>query len=129
MTVLAPKLRHRITFQRHETARNSDGVLSGEWVDVELEGGLSLANWPAEVLTGPGREARASGQVLSEIKARITCRWFPGLDAGWRILYDGEFDSELRYTGQVWNVATWETDITGRREYRIVCTTGLNEGE
>ena len=123
MPALAARLRHRITFQEQITVRDSEGVSSTTWETVELDvpgwTGIQLADVAAEVLTGPGREFQASGQVQAELAARITCRWFPGLSASWRILWDG----------QVFNVGSWETDVTGRREYRIRCTVGVNDGQ
>lgn len=121
MTTLAPRLRHRIDFEMQASVRDSEGVVTLEWVPavVDYGGELELTDIPAEVLTGPGREFQASGQVQAELAARITCRWFPGLSAAWRIRWDG----------QIYNVATWDTDVTGRREYRIRCTAGVNDGQ
>lgn len=121
MTALAPRLRHRITFERQASDRDSEGVVTLQWIPVviDLAGEAPLVDVPAEVLTGPGREFQASGQVQAELAARITCRWFPGLSAAWRIVWDGN----------VFNIATWETDVTGRREYRIRCTAGVNDGQ
>lgn len=119
MTTLAPRLRHRITFEEQVNVRDSEGVLSTSWDTVYLDSDTPLQAVPAEVLTGPGREFNASGQVQAELAARITCRWFPGLDASWRIVWDGN----------VYNIGTWDTDATGRREYRIRCTAGVNDGQ
>lgn len=119
MTVLAARLRHRIDFEEQITLRDSEGDLLTTWDTVMLDSFTALESVPAEVLTGAGREFNQSGQVQSEIAARITCRWFPGLMASWRIVWDGNY----------YNVASWETDATGRREYRIKCTTGVNDGQ
>lgn len=118
MTTLAPRLSHRITFQRQVEER-ADGVLSVSWESARLDDGVELVDVPAEVLTGAGREAVMSGQMQSSTVARITCRWFPGLDASWRILWDGK----------TFNISTFETDRTSRRELRITCTAGLNDGQ
>lgn len=118
MSALAPRLRHRITFQRQVNERDSEGLLQTSWEDVELESGARLVGIPAEVLTGAGREFNASGAVQSELAARITVRWFPGLSSAWRILHDG----------RVYNIATFEADATGRREWRIRCAAGVNDG-
>lgn len=112
MSTLAPRLRHRITFQQQVAERDEDGVLHTTWQDMQDD-------VPAEVLTGAGREFNASGQVQAEVAARITCRWFPGLEASWRILWDG----------LIYNIATFDTDATGRREWRIRCTAGVNDGQ
>jgi SPP1 family predicted phage head-tail adaptor len=119
MSVLAPRLRHRVTFQEQGASRDDDGVETIAWQTVALDSDTDLENVPAEVLTGPGKEVTASGARQSDIAARITVRWFAGLSAAWRIVWDG----------QTFNIATWETDITGRREYRIRCTAGMNDGQ
>ena len=119
MTALAPRLRHRITFQEQTAERDSDGVLQVGWANVWLDSDTELASVPAEVLTGPGREAVIAGQVNADTAARITVRWFPGLSQSWRILWDG----------LVYNVRTFDTDMTGRREWRIRCTEGMNDGQ
>lgn len=119
MSTLAPRLRHRITFQEQLNYRDSNGIEQTSWQNVWLDTETELADWPAEVLTGPGKEYVASGAVQAETAARITCRWFPGIKASWRILWDG----------LVYNVGTWDTDRTARREYRIKVTAGLNDGQ
>jgi head-tail adaptor len=119
MSALTPRLRHRITFQEQTSERDSDGVLQVSWSTVELDSDTELSDVPAEVLTGPGRESVMSGQVNADIVARITCRWFPGLKQSWRILWDD----------QVLNIHTIDTDMTGRREWRIKCAAGLNDGQ
>jgi head-tail adaptor len=114
-------LRHRITFQEQVTFRDSNGDQVIDWQTVVLGTGEELEDVPAEVLTGPGREFNNSGAVQSDVAARITCRWFPGgIKSSWRILWD-DF---------VFNVGGIpDTDLTGRREYRIRCTAGMNDGQ
>lgn len=119
MGALAPRLRHRITFQEQVETRDSEGAVSIGWETVWLDSETELADVPAEVLTGAGREFNASGKVQSEIAARVACRWFPGLDSSWRILW----------AGQVLNIGGVETDATGRREYRLRCTAGVTDGQ
>lgn len=112
MKAQGPRYRHRVTIQRQQAVVNELGEQEISWVDV-------LANEPAEVLTGPGREFMAAGQMQSDVAARITLRWFPGLDATMRILWDG----------RVFNIAgDPDTDATGRREWRVKCRAGVNDG-
>ncbi len=119
MKALAPRLRHRITFQEFVSERNSDGVLTESWQNA-TSGGVELVDVPAEVLTGPGREFVAGGAVQADVAARINCRWFPGLKASWRILWDG----------RTFNIGSEpDTDATGRREWRIKATAGVNDGQ
>ena len=121
MTTLAPRLRHAITFQAQVTERDSDGVATTTWENAWADSETELVDVPAEVLTGPGREFLQSGQMQSDVAARITCRWFPGgPQASWRILWDG----------RVFNIkGDPDTDATGRREWRFKVTAGLNDGQ
>lgn len=108
------KYRHRVTIQHRVTTRDpADGseVLS-DWLTF-------TGNVPAEVLTGAGRELVAANAEQAEITARINMRWFPGLTSQMRILWDGMvFAIE----------APPETDSTARREWRVRCSDGLNDG-
>lgn len=121
MSSLSARLRQAITFQAPTHTRDSNGVASVSWATATLPDGTLLADVPAEVLSGPGREAVQSGQPVADVAARITCTWFPGgIDAAWRILFDG----------QVYGIqGIPDTDATGRREYRITCTAGANDGQ
>lgn len=119
MSALSPRLRHRITFQKKVGSRDSEGVWTETWQNAWLDSETELADVPAEVLTGPGREFVAAGAVQADVAARITCRWFPGLNASWRILWDG----------RIFNIGGEpDTDRTGRREWRIKATAGVNDG-
>lgn len=110
-------LRHRITFQ-HKTQVRSGETLSHQWRPAVSDDGQTMANIPAEVLTGPGRELTAAGATHAEVAARINLRWFPGLKAAWRILHDGS----------IYDITATSTDRTGRREWRLVCKTGVSDG-
>lgn len=112
--MLAHRLRHRITIQKPDRIQDPNtGAMINGWATVE---GMTAV--PAEVLTGPGREFRASGAVQAETAARINLRWFPGLLESWRILWDGK----------TFDIGSIETDATGRREYRLVCKAGVSNG-
>lgn len=119
MPDLSSRLRHRIDFQVQDVDRDSEGVETLTWIDAVTEDGVIMTEVPAEVLTGPGREGIRSGQKQSDVAARITCRWFPGLRSSWRIVWDD----------QIYDIESWDLDRTGRREYRIVCRTGKNGGQ
>lgn len=106
------KYRQRVTIEHKVTTRDpNDGSVIIGWA-------VFLADVPAEVLTGPGRELVAADAEQAETIARINMRWFPGLDAQMRILWDGK----------TYNINPPETDSTGRREYRVKCTDGVNDG-
>lgn len=110
--MLAYRLRHRVRIENYTEGRdpNTGAVING-WE-------VFLDNVPAEVLTGPGREFYQSGATQSEVAARINMRWFPDLTQEMRIIWNGV----------IYNIASIETDLTGRREYRLRCTGGVNEG-
>jgi SPP1 family predicted phage head-tail adaptor len=116
---LSARLRHRVEFQAQTTVRDSEGRAVTTWETAALDSGTPLDLVPAEVLTGPGREFVESGQKQATTAARIVVRWFPALSPSWRILWDG----------RTYGIETAETDITGRREWRIRCTEGANDGQ
>lgn len=107
------KYRHRVTIeQRSVTKDPDDGSPVIAWVTF-------IADVPAEVLTGPGRELVAANAAQAETVARINLRWFPGLTSQMRVLWDGN----------VFGIAgPPETDSTSRREWRLRCTAGVNDG-
>ena len=117
--MLASRLRHRIEFQGLVEEQDSEtGEVLLSWQTAYLDSDTLLSDVPAEVLTGPGREFRESGTKQAETTARINLRWFPGLSPEWRILWDG----------RVYNITSIETDITGRREWRLRCIDGVSDG-
>lgn len=106
------KYRHRITFQQRVETRDPDtGAVSVKWADVHT-------NMPAEVLTGPGREASAANTKLAETAARINVRYFSGLDSKWRVVW----------LSHIYNITSVEMDETGVKEYRLRCSAGLTDG-
>ena len=121
MSTFTQALIQRITFQEQVAERDSDGVLRVSWQNVWIDSDTELADVAAEVLTGPGREFLQSGQVQSDVAARIRVPWFPGgIKSSWRVLWDG----------RVFNIkGDPDMDASGRREYRFKCTAGVNDGQ
>lgn len=117
--MLTHRLRHRIAIQEAvETQDPNTGEMIASWQNVTVNG-VELSSYPAEVLTGPGRERHLAGTTQAEATARLTLRWFPGLDPAWRILWEGK----------VFNIVSIETDAKARREYRLRCIDGLSDGQ
>ena len=111
--MLAYRLRHRVTVQELvEVQDTTTGAVTREWENF-------IADVPAEVLTGAGKEFVSSGATQGEVTARINMRWFPGLTQKMRILWD---------TNQ-YNILSIETDMTGRQEYRLKCSSGVTDGQ
>jgi SPP1 family predicted phage head-tail adaptor len=111
--MLAHRLRHRVNIQQQvETQSSSTGAFSVTWVDV-------YTNVPAEVLTGAGREMFQAEARQGELTARINMRWFPGLTQKMRVVWQNV----------PYNINSIETDATARREYRLRCSAGLNDGQ
>lgn len=103
--------RHRVRIERPvltQDAVTGEAVTAWEVITV---GGATADAVPAECLTGPGREFKASGQVLGEVALRVRLRWFAGLDETHRLVWQG-FAYDLRSV---------ETDTTNRREYLLEC--------
>lgn len=118
--MLAHRLRHRVAIQEQvETQDTNTGAYSVSWQNVMLDTNTELNSVPAEVLTGAGREFVNSGSTQAEISARINLRWFPELNQSMRIIWDGK----------IFNIHSIETDLTGRQEYRLKCTSGVNDGQ
>lgn len=118
--MLAYRLRHRVAIQEQvETQDSNTGAISIAWENVMLDSDTELNAVPAEVLTGAGREMIEGAAVQGEIAARINMRWFPGLTQAMRIVWDTK----------VFNIKSIETDLTGRQEYRLKCTAGVNDGQ
>lgn len=116
---LTSRLRQRVDIQEKVQTQNpTTGEVLHSWQNVWLDSDTELAGVPAEVLTGAGREYIAADARLAETSARITMRWFPGLSAAWRILWDG----------RIYDITSSETDITGRREWRLRCIDGASDG-
>lgn len=108
----AQRYRHRVTFQQQVEEQDSNtGDITHEWVDF-------VPNVPAEVLLGPGREFEAANAKQAETTARINCHWFPGLVATMRITWEG----------RAFDIQEIGADATGRREHRLRCTDGVNDG-
>lgn len=120
--MLAYRLRHRITFQEQVETRDSNGNTVIDWENVWLDSSTELDSVPAEVLTGAGREFMQSDSKQNETTARINLRWFPA-DIHemykWRILWNG----------MTYNIESVEMDATARREYRLKCSDGVNDGQ
>lgn len=120
--MLTQRLRHRIAIQEWKITGQDPvtGAEIGSWVPYELNE-KPLDNVPAEVLTGPGKEFVAADAKQAQTTARINIRWFP-IDRlalyRLRILWDG----------RVYNIVSAETDVTARREWRLRCEDGVNEG-
>ena len=121
--MLRHRLRHRVTLQKPVASQDTTtGATTISWQTATDNTGTRLTNVPAEVLTGLGREFRESGTTQAETTARLNIRWFP-VDRielyQWRILWDG----------RTYNISSAETDRTARREWRLKCTDGVNDGE
>lgn len=115
----AQRYRHRVEFQERIQEQDSEtGAISYAWATVVLEDGTELDAYPAEVLTGPGREFSAAAAKQAETDARINLPWFPGLSAAWRLVWEG----------RNYDITGIELDRTARREYRLRCKEGANDG-
>lgn len=105
---------HRVEIQfKAGQVADSSGEYEDDWQTLIVDG-IMLNNVPAKVLTGPGRygEILQADQVVGDIAARITLRWFPGLLAQHRILWDGHIFGIMGIP---------QTDPSARREWRVVC--------
>lgn len=118
--MLTHRLIHAVTIEERVDEQDPvSGANRQTWKTLALSDGSVMKGVPAEVLTGPGREAIQAAAEYGSLAARITLRWFPGLTQKMRIRWDGS----------IYNIKTVETDRTGRMEWRLKCEdAGLNEG-
>lgn len=108
----AAKLRHRVDIEHKVQAQDPNtGEVTYTWTTF-------IANVPAEVLTGLGGERYSADAKQADTTARIMLRWFEGLLPTMRIVWQGK----------LYDILSIETDITDRREYRVRCQDGLNDG-
>lgn len=109
-------LRHRITFQH--PAKVQDPA-SGEMVDgwIDAPGAIGV---PAAIEPLSAREFIAAQASQSEVTARITIRYRPGISAAMRILHGD----------QIYNIHGVLPDPRSGREYlTLPVSTGVNEGQ
>ncbi len=116
--MLGNKYRQAVGLQQPIRGRDSNGGNTITWAYVVIDD-VPAEAVPAQVLTGPSREQLAAGMKHNEVAARINMPWFPDLRPGWRVLWDG----------QVFAITGYSTDETGRREWRLVCSAGLTDGQ
>jgi SPP1 family predicted phage head-tail adaptor len=111
--------RHRVEIQQPAQLQDSEtGAIEWTWETVALDSDTLLDAVPAEVLTGPGREFPGADTKQAEVDARIALPWFPGLTQKMRLVWDG----------QVFDIVSIQTDASARREYRLLCKAGVNNG-
>lgn len=109
--MITQRLRHRVAFQSPTSTQDQYGAETIVWT-------TEYASVPAECLTGAGREAIQSNSKYAEADLRVNCRWFAGLDASWRLVWEGKN----------YDIVSIETDVTARREYRLRCKEGVSDG-
>lgn len=116
--MLSQRLRHRVAIQeRIETTDSATGARSYAWQTITVDSVL-MSSVPAEVLTGPGREFGSANTKQAQAAARITIRWFAGLSEGMRIVWQSKN----------YDITSIEYDVSARRECRLICAAGVNDG-
>lgn len=81
--MLAPRLRHRVTFQTEsQTQQSTTGAVSVAWIDY-------LVDEPAEFVPLSGREFLQAQTTQVEVSARVTVRYREDLTPEMRIVFDG----------------------------------------
>lgn len=116
--IQAQRYRHRVQIQRLVHAQDPASLESTFTWQTLTVSGVALAAVPAQVLTGPGKEMDAANSKQGERVIRVNMRWFAGLDQSMRIIWDGV----------PYDISSIEMDETARREYRLVCSAGVNSG-
>lgn len=113
------RLRQRIIIERqqHGEPDPHTGHSTVAWVNLLDDDG----KFPAEVLEGPGREPFSAGTIQAETTARINFRYF-------EISKAELMKCRIRWDGNIFDIVSAERDATGRREWRLRCTDGVNDG-
>lgn len=112
MSLDAGRLRHRVVIEQKTTTRDPDtGAPITAWV--------TFATVWAEVAPLSAKEFIAAQAMQSEVSARITIRYLPGLLAAMRVLF----------RGQVYNIAGVLPDNVSGLEYiTLPVVQGTNNG-
>jgi SPP1 family predicted phage head-tail adaptor len=111
----AGDLNRRITIQRPEVDRSTEGDQVITWVDV-----ASVWANVAPFRTRPAEDNRAN-QILAEAETKFICRWHSNLrelNPKWRISYQAK----------VYNIVLVLNLNEANIELQIYCKAGLNEG-
>ena len=89
----AGQLRHRITIQRKTGGKDAWGTpIPDAWEDV--------AKVWADIRHQSGSESIRAGADVSIVRASVRIRWRTGIDAGMRVLYQGQaYDIEAVLPG------------------------------
>jgi SPP1 family predicted phage head-tail adaptor len=110
--MMAHRLRHRILIETPQRVQNTEtGDVATVWATL-------YENVPAEVLTGPGRDAIAAGALQNEATCRINIRWFD-------ISRTELVNCRITWDGRLYSIVSAEQDITARREWRLTCQEGV----
>jgi SPP1 family predicted phage head-tail adaptor len=110
--MMAHRLRHRILIEAAQRVQNNTtGDAATVWVTL-------YDNVPAEVLTGPGRDAIAAGANQNEATCRINIRYFD-------ISRTELVNCRITWEGRIFTIISAEQDVTARREWRLTCKEGM----
>lgn len=113
LTILSPRLRHRITVQSLEVQQDSEtGAQIEGWVDF-------IVNEPAEILALSGREFIAADAKQAGITHRLTVRKNLPIIASMRAI-----DQD----GLIYNIRAVLPDQTLRRHLTLMCESGITDG-
>lgn len=113
MTMLAPKLRHRVDIEEFTESQDSEtGAIVQDWASI-LTGPE-----PAEIVPLSGREFVAAQSTQAGVTTRITIRWRTDVKPAMRVVHEGAF----------YNIRAVLPDSTLRRHITLMCETGVNLG-
>lgn len=108
----AGRLRHRVAIQQRVEARTLTGAVTIEWQDFATD-------VPAEFKPLSVKEFLAGNQINSQVTARVTIRYRPGVTATMRIVFRGEY----------YNIAGVLADAESGLEYlTLPVSAGVNDG-
>lgn len=106
--------RHRIRIERKVTERSSSGAMVDSWVTF-------AEKVPADIKGLSGRELMAGQAIRPEITTSILIRWMQGIEPSMRVVHPDDGD-------RVYQIDATIPDPTLRREIRLLCSSGVNQG-
>lgn len=108
--------RHRVRIEARTQSRSSTGALIEAWLPL-------VDRVPADIEALSGRELFAAMEKHPEVTTAIRIRWMPTeVRPDMRIVHDDD-------GGRVYQIVAVLPDSTLRHDIRLICSTGVNQGE
>lgn len=116
MTMIAPRLRHRIDVQEFTVSTDSEsGAVSEAWQSILATDEPLIA---AEIMPMSGKEFVAARSIQAGVNTKITIRYRSDVIPAMRAVHDG----------LIYNIRAVLPDPTLRRHMTLMVESGVNDG-